>query len=69
MQALSLHGVGGRVRLEWLAQRVEPVLDLAGLFPDGIEGTGFGRRLTRAPKWDLSANAIAARSSHLRHAV
>lgn len=28
------------VRFEWLADAGQPVLDLAGLFPDLVEGTG-----------------------------
>lgn len=41
---------GGQVRLDGLAERVEPVLDLAGLLADGVEGRRVvGRVAARRP--------------------
>lgn len=55
------------IRFNRLAHCVEHVLDLASLSPDGIQGTRLGCVLTGTPKGGLSANAIATRTSHLRH--
>lgn len=57
------------LRLDWLADGVQKILDLARLFPDGVEGARLRLVLAGSSKWVRRPNAVAALSSHLRHCV
>jgi len=62
---------GRQVRLEWVAESVQPVLDLTRLLADGIErGRVVGGILSRGPagaKRVLVAKVVACCASDLRH--
>jgi hypothetical protein len=50
----------GQVRLDGFAERVQPVLDLARLLPDGIEGRGVvGRVAARRAGTGVEACVLA----------
>lgn len=59
----------GHSRLHRVGQRVQPVLNLACLLPDGVQGTrvvgGFGS--PRAAEWALVAEVVARGASYLGH--
>jgi hypothetical protein len=51
---------GGQVRLDGFAERVQPVLDLARLLADGIEGRGVvGRVAARRTRAGVEACVLA----------
>jgi hypothetical protein len=39
---------GANIRLDWIAQSVQEVFDLAGLFPDRVKGTWIAIHLSSA---------------------
>lgn len=51
---------GGQVRLDGFAERVQPILDLARLLADGIEGRGVvGRVAARRARAGVEACVLA----------
>ena len=55
------------LRLDGLAQRVQQVLDLRRLLPDGIERARIGSLLLRAAEGILAAKVVVGGAANRRH--
>lgn len=66
---MGVKGLDSNVRLDGLAPRVENVLDLGSLFPDGVEGTRVGAAIPRrAAECRLAAaEVVVGSASDLSH--
>ena len=65
---LTTRGLGERedARLDWIAQRVQEIFDLAGLFSNRVQRTGITRHVsTRSSKLVLVAEVVSSCSSDL----
>lgn len=60
-------GVSRSIRLDWLAESIQKILDLARLLPDGIERATFLLVVCGSAAKGVWGDAVATRSSHLRH--
>ena len=65
---LTTRGLGERedARLDWIAQRVQEIFDLAGLFSNRVQRTGIVRHFsTWSSKLVLVAEVVSSCSSDL----